>query len=114
MARPKIRPKKLPIWWPDLLNLIVDLRTRIDWMDARITYLTIREEQHFMAFIDDLEAAVARETTVDDSIVTLLNQIAQALKDAGVDPARQAAVLASLQSNADKISEAVTANTPAA
>ena len=67
-----------------------------------------------MAFIDDLEAAVAREQTVDDSVLSLLEHISQALKDAGVDPARQAAVLAALQTEQDRITAAVTANTPAA
>lgn len=114
VAKPKKRPQRLPPWWPALQSVLQPIVTRLDWLDARVLYLTIKEEQHFMAFIDDLEAAVQRETTVDDSIVQLLNQIAQALKDAGVDPARQAAVLAQLQAEADKISAAVTANTPAA
>jgi hypothetical protein len=101
---------KLPHWWPRLQSLFESIDLRFDLLEKTLA----TERKTLMAFIDDLEAKVAAESTVDDSIIALLNQIAQALKDAGVDPARQAAVLASLQANADKIAAAVTANTPAA
>lgn len=103
----RLKRPKLPTWWPLLL-------ARFDRIETLIREQTQREEGHFVAFIDDLEAAVQRETTVDNSIIALLSQISQALKDAGVDPARQAAVLAALQAEADRITSAVTANTPAA
>lgn len=67
-----------------------------------------------MATIQDVQAAVAAESTVDDSIVTLLNGIVQQLKDAQAsnDPAALDAVVASIQANTKKLSDAVTANTP--
>lgn len=69
-----------------------------------------------MATINDVSAAVAAESTVDDSIVTLLNSIVQQLKDAQAsnDPAALDAVVASIQANTKKLSDAVTANTPVA
>lgn len=69
-----------------------------------------------MATIQDVSAAVAAESTVDDSIITLLNQIVQQLKDAQAsnDPAALDAVVAGIQANTKKLSDAVTANTPAA
>lgn len=68
----------------------------------------------------DLQAAVAAETTIDASAVTLLGglsaQIA-ALKSAGTDPATAAAIDAlatQVTTDTSSLSAAVTANTPAA
>lgn len=101
---------RLPHWWPALAAQFTAVHLRLTNLET----LLHAERIDLMAFIDDLEAAVAQEKTVDDSIIALLDQIAQALKDAGVDPARQAAVLAALQAEQDRITAAVTANTPAA
>lgn len=69
-----------------------------------------------MAKIDDLKAAVAAETTVDQSVITLLNgltaQIA-ALKGTTVTDADLQSVIDSVNANAAALSAAVTANTPA-
>jgi hypothetical protein len=67
-----------------------------------------------MATIQDVQAAVTAESSVDDSIVTLLNGIVQQLKDAQAsnDPAALDAVVAGIQANSKKLSDAVTANTP--
>lgn len=69
-----------------------------------------------MATMQDVQAATAAESTVDDSIITLLNGIVQQLKaaQASNDPAALDAVVSSIQANTKKISDAVTANTPAA
>lgn len=68
-----------------------------------------------MATIQDVQNAVANEATVDQSIVTLLQNIVQQLKDAQAsgDPAQLDAVVASIQANTKVLSDAVTANTPA-
>jgi uncharacterized coiled-coil protein SlyX len=69
-----------------------------------------------MATLQDISNAVSAETQVDNSIVTLLNGIVQQLKDAQAsnDPAAMDAVVASIQANTKILSDAVTANTPAA
>lgn len=67
-----------------------------------------------MATLDDIVADVASESAVDDSIITLLNNIAQQLKDAGNDPAKLQAILDGIEANKKKIADAVTANTPSA
>jgi uncharacterized coiled-coil protein SlyX len=74
----------------------------------------LHKENIIMATIQDLTAAVAAESTVDDSIIALLNGIVQQLKDAQAsgDPAALDAVVASIQANTAKIQDAVTANTP--
>ena len=68
-----------------------------------------------MATMQDLLAAVNDESTVDDSIITLLDQISQQLKDAQVsnDPAAIQKVIDQVAVNKQKISDAVTRNTVA-
>ena len=97
------RSPKLPAWWGALMARFNRLET-----------LLTAERTDLMAFIDDLEAKVAAEKTVDDSVLALLETIVAQLKAAGADPVRQAAVLASLQAEQDRLAAAVTANTPAA
>lgn len=67
-----------------------------------------------MATIQDLTNAVAAESTVDDSIIALLNSIVAQLQAAIAtgDPAALDTVVAGIQANTAKIQAAVTANTP--
>jgi len=73
----------------------------------------LHKENQIMATIQDVQAAVAAESTVDDSIITLLNGIVQQLKDALAtgNPAALDAVVQSIQANTAKLQAAVTANT---
>lgn len=68
-----------------------------------------------MAQIDDLKAAVANDTTVEQSAITLLNglsaQLAAAL--AGGNPSADVqGVIDNINANATSLAAAVTANTP--
>jgi len=74
----------------------------------------IRKENYIMATIQDINAAIAAESSVDDSIIALLNGIVQQLKDAQAsnDPAALDVVIAGITANTKKIQDAVTANTP--
>jgi len=67
-----------------------------------------------MATIQDVTAAIAAESSVDDSIIALLNGIVIQLQaaQASGDPAALDAVVAGIQANTAKIQTAVTANTP--
>ena len=67
-----------------------------------------------MATIQELTAAVQRNTDIDDSVIALLNGIVQQLKDAQAmnDPAAIDALIVKLDANTAKMAEAVTANTP--
>lgn len=69
-----------------------------------------------MASISDVNAAVAAETTVEQSVIALLNGISQQLKDAQAsgDPAALDQVVANINANTKALSDAVAANTPAA
>ena len=74
----------------------------------------ISKENYIMTTIQDINAAIASESSVDDSIITLLNGIVQQLKDAQAsnDPAALDVVIAGITANTKKIQDAVTANTP--
>lgn len=65
--------------------------------------------------LDDLTAAVQKDTEVDQSAITLLNGL-KAKLDAAIasgDPAALKALSDQLGSNADSLAAAVVANTPA-
>lgn len=74
----------------------------------------IRKENYIMATIQDINAAIAAESSVDDSIIALLDGIVQQLKSAQAsnDPAALDLVIAGITANTKKIQDAVTANTP--
>lgn len=67
-----------------------------------------------MATLQDIANAVAAETSVDNSIVTLLNGIVAQLQaaQASNDPAAMDAVVSSIQANTAILQTAITANTP--
>jgi hypothetical protein len=66
-----------------------------------------------MAALDDLEAEVAAETTVEGSAVLLLQRLGTELQGAinANDPARIQAITTALKQNADTLAAAVTAGT---
>lgn len=72
------------------------------------------EEDKVMATVAEILADVQDESQVDDSIITLLGNIKQALDNAGTDPAALDQVKALIDANKAKIAAAVVANTPAA
>ncbi len=78
----------------------------------------LREQRHreikIMATIDDVQAAVAAETTEIGSVVTLLGQLHDMVLAAGTDPAKLQAALDSINANKDALAAAVLANTPSA
>jgi hypothetical protein len=77
----------------------------------KLTYIELKQET-LMANLDKLTDAIAREVTVDNSIITLLNGLAAQLKAANGDQAAIDAVVGQMTSNADAIAAAVSANTP--
>jgi hypothetical protein len=61
-----------------------------------------------------LEAAVERDTTVNQSAITLLAQLSQLVRDTAGDPARVNALADALDAQQQALADAVQANTPAA
>lgn len=72
------------------------------------------KENQIMATLQDIVTEVHNESDLDDSIITLLNGIVQQLKDAQAqnDPQAIDAIIASIQTNKQKLTDAITANTP--
>jgi predicted nucleic acid-binding Zn-ribbon protein len=87
---------------PVLLQTITEQLDRIE-----------RKQDAMSKHLDDLTAAVTEETSVDQSIVTLLNGIAAQLEAAKGDEAALDNLTAQIRANSAAISAAVTANTPA-
>ena len=72
-------------------------------------------EKRIMASLDETLAAVTAESTVDDSIIALLNGLAAQIKAGGLSAADQAkvdAIFNQATANSAKVTAAVTANTP--
>jgi hypothetical protein len=64
--------------------------------------------------LDDILQGVQDESTVDDSIVTLVTNLKAAVDAAGGNQAKIDAAFAQITANKQKVADAVTANTPAA
>lgn len=82
-------------------------------MLQRLTII-VHKENSMATDLSALTAAVAHDTEVDASAITLLNQLSQMLKDAATDPAAVQAIADALAANAQALADAVVANTPAA
>lgn len=89
------------------------------WLHKRLHNLEHKLDKIIMT-LDQVLQSVTDESTVDDSIITLLTgikaQLDAALKG-GLSPADQAkvdAIFAAAEANKAKVSAAITANTPAA
>lgn len=75
-------------------------------------YRIERKEIHMSVEMDSLQAAVTKNSTLDDSIILLLNGIAAQITDAAGDKAKALALAAELNAKSDALSAAITANTP--
>lgn len=64
--------------------------------------------------MDALVAAVEANTTVDQSVITYLQGIAQQVQDAAGDRARSLTLAATIKSSTDAVTAALLANTPTA
>lgn len=93
-----------------LANAVESSRRQLDGLSRQLIHMEI-----FMATeMEDLLAAVENDTTVDQSAITLIEQIVAMLTAAGTDRAKIAEVTAKLRANQEKLAAAVVANTPAA
>jgi len=87
----------------------------LGYLTCLLTYRERRWEE-LMATIQDIQAKVTEQQTIVGSIVTLLSQLAQMLKDAiaANDPAAIQAVADAIDANTKALADAVVANTPTA
>ena len=97
------------------MNLRLDVYVHFpDFADLKIIVQRITQ---MASQLDALTAAVARNTDVTESAITLLNGLKQKLDEliaAGSDPAALQALADSLGAETQKLADAVTVNTPAA
>ncbi len=103
---------------PDQPHQDVHIYLHIDSVDQsnKLNKIVLSLEK-IMASLDETLAAVQSESSVDDSIIALLNGLAAQIAAGGLSAADQAkvdAIFNAAQANAAKVSAAVTANTPAA
>ncbi len=84
-------------------RLLASLIRKLDHMEIKLS-----------AEIDRLTASVTNLTTVDDSLVALVTNLAQTIRDNATDPAALNALADKLDAESTKVADAVTANTPAA
>lgn len=88
---------------------------KLDLINSKLD-LILNKENTLMATLQNVVDAINAESTVDDSIIALLDGIVAELKFAqnsagGIDPASLDAILTGIQANTTKIQAAITANT---
>lgn len=71
-----------------------------------------RKEEQMSQELDDLEVAVNENTSLDASIIQLVNGLAEQIEVLKDNPARLVALAASLRASSAAMAEAVQANTP--
>lgn len=77
-----------------------------------VLYIT-RRIISMSAQLDRLATEVSENTTVVNSAITLINGLAQQIRDNATDPAALTALADQLDAQSNALSEAVAANTPA-
>ena len=87
------------------------IRRRQEFIIA-LLFEVLTSQEVEMATIQDLFDAVESETSVDASILALVDQLVALVRGAGVDPVKLDQALATIASNKQKIVDSVNANTP--
>jgi hypothetical protein len=95
---------------------LFSLQSQLSQISGELTQIFKQEKQTMQALID-LQAQVAKNTTVEQSAIVLIQGIAaqlQVLSQSAVNPADLAALSSQLSSSATDLAAAIAANTPAA
>jgi len=101
------------IFMEGLTERLHRIERKIEERFDRLESLIIKHFHHMANEIANLQAAVANEVTVEQSAITLLQQIAEQLKNA-TDLSQVQALADQINASATALSAAVVANTPAA
>lgn len=94
-----------------LVAALATMKSKLDNIGHQLDILTQKQEM-IMLDLTALQTAVETETTVEESVIVLLNQLAADLAAAQGNQAAIDAVVAQMTANADSLAAAVTANTP--
>jgi len=95
-----------------ILDLLHSLNTKVDQVLAQILQVKTRET-NMAADLTSLTAQVQKNTTIEESAVTLIQGIAAQLAAAKNDPAAIQSLSDQLNASATDLSAAIAANTPA-
>lgn len=98
-----------------IFETLTGFSTKLNLILDKLSEIT-QKETFIKMTLDELSAKVTEEDTVVDSAVTLLGNLSQMLKDAiaSGDPAKVTAIANQLDTQKQKLADAVVANTPAA
>jgi flagellar hook assembly protein FlgD len=96
------------------------MTTQLDRLERKIDQLialataNLIGDQIMSQEMDQLVAAVEVNTTVDQSVLTFLQGVAQQITDAAGDRTKSLALAATVRASTDAVSAALLANTPVA
>jgi hypothetical protein len=97
----------------DIKAILVRMELRQKQHTALLNFLRIGEEIMSQE-MDQLVSAVETNTTVDQSVLTFLQGVAQQITDAAGDRAKSLQLAATVKASTDAVTAALLANTPAA
>jgi hypothetical protein len=97
----------------DIKAILVRMELRQRQHTALLNFLRIGEEIMSQE-MDQLVSAVETNTTVDQSVLTFLQGVAQQISDAAGDRAKSLQLAATVKASTDAVTAALLANTPAA
>ena len=96
-----------------LLQTLDMFNERLASIEAKLDSIT-RRAKAMSLVLDNLKAQVARNTSLEQSAIALIQGLAQQIRDAAGDPAALAELATNLETSATSLSDAFVANTPAA
>ena len=96
-----------------LTERLYRLEQKINHRFDRLENFLTSKFNHMANELDNLKAAAARETSLEQSAIVLLQNLSSMLKSAP-DMAAVQTIADQLNANADGLAAAITANTPAA
>jgi hypothetical protein len=95
------------------LDTMLWLVSCLQRVDAKLDKL-LQGANVIMADLSELTAEVTRNTSVEQSALTLIQGLAAQIAAAGTDPVKLKALQVQLTANDDALAAAIAANTPAA
>ena len=103
-----------------IYDILEDHSDKLDDLSKQLSMIfnlmrkSLKMEFEMATDLTALTDAVAEDTSVDESAITLLQNLSTILEDAKTDPVAIASIAASLKDNAAALAAAIAANTPAA
>lgn len=94
-------------------QMLACLNEKMDAVLSAVRFLT-QGVRAMASDLTDITAAVTEETSVDQSILTLMTSMADQINSLKNDPVALAALATQIRANSAALSAAITANTPTA